>query len=94
MKVTPIGGRILLKTIKAQEEKTKSGLYLPKSTQEKKEGEVVAVGASKEGDLLSLQKGDRVIYSGYSPEEIEIDGEKHIIIEFKDIIAKIEQDDR
>lgn len=94
MKVTPIGDRILLKPIKAQEEKTKSGLYLPKSTQEKKEGEVVAVGTSKEGNSLPLQKGDRVIYSGYSPEEIEINGEKHIIIELKDVIAKIEQNDR
>ena len=90
MKVQPLGERVLLKQVKATEERTKSGLYLPKSSQDRKEGEIIAVGNFKEGTSLPLKKGDRVIYGGYSTEEIEIDGEKHLIIDFKDIVAKVE----
>ncbi len=90
MNIIPLGERVLLKQIKATEERTKSGLYLPKSSQEKKEGEIIAAGTTKEGNPLPLKKGDRVIYGGYSSEELEINGEKHLIIEFKDIVARIE----
>lgn len=90
MNIIPIGERILLKQQKQTEERTKSGLYIPKSKDEKKEGIVVAVGTTREGTPLPVKKGDHVIYGGYSSEEIEIDGEKHLIIEFKDVVARIE----
>jgi len=90
MIITPLGERVLLKQAKAQEEKTKSGLIIPKSSNEKKEGEVISVGAFKDGRQLPLKKGDKVLYGGFSNEEIEIEGEKHIIVEFKDIVARIE----
>ncbi len=89
MRITPLGERVLIKQIKA-EEKTKSGIYLPK-TEEKKEGIVEAVGEFKDGSKIPLNKGDKVLYSGYSSEEIEIDKEKYIIVEFKDIVAKLEE---
>lgn len=89
MKLTPIGERVVLKPIKA-EERTKSGIYLPKGAEEKKQGIIEAVGTSKEGKPLPLNKGDKVIYGGYSSEEVEIDKEKYLIIEFKDIIAKLD----
>jgi chaperonin GroES len=63
---------------------------LPKASSEKKEGIVVEVGTDKNGKPLPLTKGDKVIYGGYSSEDIEIDGEKHIIIKFEDIVAKVE----
>jgi len=88
MKLTPIGERVILKPLK-QEEKTKSGIYLPKSNEEKKQGIVHEVGESKIGKM-PLIPGDKVLYTGYSSEDIEIDGEKFLIVEFKDIIAKIE----
>ena len=91
MNITPLGERVLLKQVKPGEERTKSGLYIPKSATERKEGEVVAVGTFRDGKLLPLEKGNRVLYGGYSSEEIEIDGEKHLIIEFKDVIARIEK---
>jgi chaperonin GroES len=90
MKITPLGERVLLKQQKQTEERTKSGLYLPKSKDEKKEGNIVAVGTFADGKPLPLKAGDRVIYGGYSSEEIEINGEKHLIIEFKDVVARIE----
>lgn len=88
MEVTPIGERVLIKPAK-EEEKTKGGLYIPDSAKEKrKEGEVVAVG-TKDGKELPLKKGDRILYGGYSNEEIEVDGEEYVIVEFKDVLAKM-----
>ena len=55
-----------------------------------KEGIVERVGQLKDGKEMPLQKGDKVLYSGYSSEDFEIDGEKYLIVEFKDIIAKME----
>lgn len=88
MRLVPLGERVVLKPIEG-EEKTKSGIYLPKS-EEKKQGVVVEVGSFKDGGMLPLQKGDKVIYGGYSSEEFEIDGEKHLIVEFKDVLARVE----
>ncbi|MDO8508594.1 MAG: co-chaperone GroES [Nanoarchaeota archaeon] len=89
MKLTPIGERVVLKPLKA-EEKTKSGIFLPKGAEEKKQGIIESVGELKDNKPIPLNKGDKVIYGGYSSEEIEIDNEKYLIVEFKDIIAKIE----
>ncbi len=90
MKITPIGERVLIRPTR-EEEKTKGGIYLPESAKEqKKEGEVIAAGTFKDGKELPLKKGDRILYGGYSSEEFKIDGEKHLIIEFKDILAKME----
>ena len=88
MKVTPLGERVLIKQVKT-EEKTKSGIYIPKS-EDKKEGIIEAVGTFKDGSPIPLNKGDKVLYTGYSSEEIEIEKEKYIIVEFKDIVAKLE----
>lgn len=90
MNIIPIGERVLIKIDKSKEEITKSGIYLPKSNDEKKQGIIVEVGSFKDGKPLPLNKGDKVIYGGYSNEEIEIENIKHVIIEFKDIVAKIE----
>ena len=90
MNVTPLGERVLLKQTK-KEEKTKGGIYIPDSAQkERKEGKVISVGMTKEGKELPLKAGDTVLYGGYSHEEIEMDGETYVLVEFKDILAKIE----
>ncbi len=89
MKIQPLGERLLIKQLKQHEEKTKSGLYLPKDSKEKKEGIVVEIGTDREGNSLPVKAGDHIIYSGYSSEEIEIEGEKHLIIDFKDVVARV-----
>lgn len=90
MNIQPLGERVLLKQTR-KEEKTKGGIYIPESAkEERKEGEVIAVGTFKEGKELPLKKGDRVLYGGYNNEEIEIDTQKYVFVEFKDILAKIE----
>ncbi|HIH11241.1 TPA: co-chaperone GroES [Candidatus Woesearchaeota archaeon] len=90
MNIVPLGERVLLKP-RQKEEKTKGGIYIPEAAQEeKKEGIVVAVGTTKEGHPLPLKKGDLVLYGGYSNEDFKIEGEKYLLIEFKDILAKLE----
>jgi chaperonin GroES len=89
MEIRPLGERVLIRP-KEAETRTKGGIYIPDSAkEEKKEGVVVAVGSYKDGKDLPLKKGDKIIYGGYSADEFEVDGEKHVFVEFKDILAKV-----
>lgn len=91
MIIRPIGERVLIKSVK-KAEVTESGIYIPDSAQEeKKEGIIVAVGAYEDGKELPLKAGQRVIYGGYKSDEIDIDGELHIFIDFKDVLAVVEE---
>ena len=86
--IKPIGERILIKQIES-EERTKGGIYIPESAKEnKKQGEIIETG--KKAEEFGLKKGDRIIYGGYSHEEIEINSNKFIILELKDVLAKVE----
>jgi chaperonin GroES len=87
--IRPMGERVLLKH-QEKEEVTKGGIYIPESArQEKKEGIVLAVGTFEDGKDLPLKKGDHVIYGGYQSDEIEIDGENYVFVDFKDILATV-----
>ncbi len=89
MIIKPIGERVLLKHLE-KEEVTKGGIYIPDSARkEKKEGIVLAVGTFEDGKELPLKKDDHVIYGGYQADEIEIDDEKYVFVDFKDILATI-----
>jgi len=89
MNVKPIGERVLVRSIKA-EEKTKGGIYIPEEAREdKKQAIVEEVGILKEG-TMPLKKGDKILYGGYSSDEFMVDGQKFLIIDFKDILARIE----
>jgi len=86
MNVKPLGDRVLLKSLK-QELKTELGLYLPEDAREKKkQAEVITIG---DGPNVKVQPGDKVIYSGYVEEIIKVDGQELIIVDAKNIIAKI-----
>ena len=90
MKIKPIGERVLIKPVKA-EEKTSAGIYIPEEAkEEKKEAVVKAVGTLKDGKEIPLKEGDTILYGGYSSDEFEINNEKYLIIDFKDILAVIE----
>ena len=94
MNVKPLGQRVLVKPL-STEEKTKSGIYLPESAKEKpEEGEVIAVGEGKysEGKLvpLSVKKGDKILFSKYSPDEIKVEGKELLMVKEEDILAVIE----
>ena len=87
MEIRPLGDRVLIKRLEA-EEKTKSGIVLPGSAQEKPQlAEVIAVGPGTDDVKMEVKKGDQVIISKYSGTEIKMDGEDYIIVSQKDILA-------
>lgn len=93
MKLVPLGDRVVLKQLVA-EETTKSGIVLPGQTKEKpQQAEVVAVGPGGNVDgkevVMQVATGDQVIYSKYSGTEVELDGEEYIVVRQNDILAVI-----
>ena len=90
MKVKPIGERLLVSHEKVAE-KTSTGIYIPEEAREDKKYAIVEeVGSMKDGGEFPIKKGERILYGGYSHNDFEIDGEKFIILELKDVIAKLE----
>ncbi|MBQ1870984.1 MAG: co-chaperone GroES [Lachnospiraceae bacterium] len=93
MKLAPLGDRVVLKHIMA-EETTASGIVLPGKEKEKpQQAEVIAVGPGGVVDgkevKMEVKKGDHVIYSKYSGTEVEIDKETFVIVRQSDILAII-----
>ena len=91
MKLVPLGDRVVLKKIIA-EETTKSGIVLPGSEKERPQmAEVVAVGPGGVVDgktvTMEVQPGDQVVYAKYAGTEIEVEDEKYMIIKQDDILA-------
>ena len=90
MKLVPLADRVVLKQLEA-ETKTKTGIILTSSAQEKpQEAEVVAVGPGTEEVKMQVKVGDKVIYSKYSGTEVKLDEEEYIICKQDDILAVIE----
>jgi len=87
MEIKPLGDRVLIRRLEA-EEKTKSGIVLPGSAQEKPQmAEVIAVGPGTDDVKMEVSVGDKVIISKYSGTDIKMDGEDLIIVSQKDILA-------
>ena len=94
MKLVPLGDRVVLKQVEA-EETTKSGLILTTSAQEKpQEAEVIAVGPGGMVDgkevTMQVKPGDKVIYSKYAGNEVKLEGKEYIIVRQNDILAVVE----
>ena len=93
MKLVPLGDRVVLKQLVA-EETTKSGIVLPGQSKEKpQQAEVVAVGPGGTVDgkevKMEVKVGDNVIYSKYAGTEVKLDEEEFIIVKQSDILAVI-----
>ena len=92
LKLKPIGDRVIAQRL-GSAEKTKSGLYLPDSAQEKpQEGKVVAVGPGKtlnSGKIVPplVKPGDRIIFGKYSGSEIKVDDKEYVFLNEDDILA-------
>ncbi len=94
MKLVPLGDRVVLKQLVA-EETTKSGIVLPGQSKEKpQQAEVIAVGPGGVVDgkeiKMEVKVGDNVIFSKYSGTEVKIDEEEYIIVKQNDILAVIQ----
>jgi len=95
MSIQPLGDRVLIKALEA-EEKTKGGIVLPDTAKEKpQEGKVVAVGKGKLLDdgkvkALEVKVGDKILYGKYSGTEVTTkEGEEYLILKEEDILAII-----
>ncbi|HIS97334.1 MAG TPA: co-chaperone GroES [Candidatus Scatomorpha pullistercoris] len=94
MKLTPLADRVVLKQ-KEAEEKTKSGIILASSAQEKPElYEVIEVGPGGMVDgnevVMSVAKGQTVLVGKYSGTKVKIDDEELTIVRQGDILAIVE----
>lgn len=94
MKLTPLADRVVLKQ-KEAEEKTKSGIILASSAQEKPElYEVIEVGPGGMVDgneiVMSVKKGQTVLVGKYSGTKVKIDEEELTIVKQGDILAIVE----
>ena len=93
MKLSPLGDRVVLKQLEA-EETTKSGIVIPGQSKEKpQQAEVIAVGPGGIVDgkevPMQVKVGQKVIYSKYAGTEVKLDDEEFIIVKQNDVLAVI-----
>ena len=73
---------------KEAETMTAGGLYIPDNAKEKpQQGEIVAVGPGAKDEPMEVKVGETVLYGKYAGNEIEIDGEKLLMMRQNDILA-------
>ncbi len=94
MTLKPLQNRVVIKFIEA-EEKTKTGIILTASAQEKPQiAEVIAVGAGKveDGKLIpmTVKVGEKVIASKYAGTSVKMDGVEYVVLSEDDIFAIVE----
>ena len=95
MKLVPLGDRVVLQQLEA-EETTKSGIVLPGQAQEKpQQAEVVAVGPGGLVDgkevKMEVKVGDKVIYSKYAGTNVKLEEKEYVIVRQSDIAAIVEE---
>lgn len=87
MKVKPLADRVLVLPAPA-EEKTIGGIIIPDSAKEKPlKGKVIAIGNGTKDEEMVVKPDDTVLYGKYAGTEIELDGEKYLIMKQSDILA-------
>ncbi len=95
MKIEPLYDKVVIKPL-AEEEVTASGIVLPETVDKEKpmQGTVVAVGEGRRtvrGQItpLKVKVGDKVLFTKYAPDEVEIDDEEYLVIEEDKILGII-----
>ena len=94
MTIRPLADRVVIKLVEA-EEKTRGGLILTASAQEKPQiAEVVAVGPGGVVDgkevAMTVKVGDKVITSKYAGTEVKLDGVEYTILRQSEILARVD----
>ena len=95
MTIKPLADRVVLKSVEA-EEKTKTGILLTASAQEKPQiAEVVAIGPGARDDKgeiipMEVSVGDKVIAAKYAGTEVKFDGVEYTIVKQSDILAVVQ----
>ncbi len=93
LKIRPLEDRVVVERFEA-EERTRGGIVLPDTAREKPLlGKVIATGPGKliektgERGKLSVKVGDTVLFGKYTGTEIELNGEKYVILRESDVLA-------
>lgn len=87
MSLKPLADRVLVQP-SAAEEKTAGGIIIPDTAKEKPQrGKVVAVGAGKKDEPMTVKVGDTVLYGKYAGTEITVEGDEYLIMRESDIFA-------
>ena len=92
MNLKPLHDRVLVERVE-QEDRTKGGIIIPDTAQEKPmEGKVVSVGGGARNEngqvvALDVKKGDRILFGKWSGTEVKIDGKEYSIMKESDIMG-------
>ena len=96
-KLKPLYDKIVVKVEETKEQRTASGIIIPDTAQEKPQvGEVVAVGEGRllqNGEIkpLKVKEGDYVVFNKYAGTEVELEGEKYLILSEDEVLAILEK---
>jgi chaperonin GroES len=92
MRLEPLGDKVIVKRLSA-EDRTAGGIVLPDSAREKpQQGRVLSVGdggRTENGAAITPQvkEGDRVVFTSYAGQEVDVDGDELLILSERDILA-------
>lgn len=96
MIIKPLSDHLVIEPLK-QEEKTKSGILLPETTEKERpeQGKVIAVGPGRKTDdgkvvPIEVKVGDVVLFTKYGPNEVKIDEKEYLIAKEDDILGILE----
>ena len=90
MKIKPLSDRVLIEPAKAEE--VLGGIIIPDTAKEKPlKGIVKAVGQGTKDEAMVVKEGDTVLYGKYAGTEIEVDGQKLLMMRQSDVLAIVEE---
>jgi chaperonin GroES len=95
LKFRPLHDRVLVRRVK-EEEKTRGGIIIPETAQEKpQEGEIIAVGPGARDEAgklvpLDVKVGDKILFGKWSGTEVKLDGEELLIMKESDVMGIVE----
>ncbi|MDQ2985686.1 MAG: co-chaperone GroES [Armatimonadota bacterium] len=94
MKLKPLGDKVVVEVLE-KEDKSPGGLYLPDSAKKKPQtGKIIAVGEGRILDdgkrsSMNVKVGDKVLFSKYGGNEVQLDGSEYTILDEDQIYAII-----
>ena len=92
VKLVPLGDRLVVQR-EASEERTAGGILLPDSAKDKPtRGVIISVGDRRVLDngsraKLQVEAGDKVLFTSYAGEQIEVDGEEYLLMNESEVLA-------
>ncbi len=92
MTFRPLNDKVVIELLE-EDEKTEAGIILPDTAKKRpQEGVVVAVGPGRllnngQRAPMTVQVGQRVVFSKYAGNEIEYGGKKYLILDEDQIFA-------